>query len=107
MGKRRHTHLSVDLSEQCERFIPQKIKAQVNESFVDQNGLLYCPFLLVAFTKLGKRATYAHIIPKSEQTILTKKQDVVHHPGNLVPTIDTISRTNGVAPIIAWPNVRL
>jgi len=62
----------------------------VNESFVDQNGLLYCPFLLVAFTKLGKRATYAHIIPKSEQTILTKKQDVVHHPGNLVPTIDTI-----------------
>ena len=90
MGKRRHTHLSVDLSEQCERFIPQKIKAVVNESFVDENGLLFCPFLLVPFTKLGKRPTYAHIIPKSEQTILTKKQDVVHHPGNLVPTIDTI-----------------
>ena len=34
--------------------------------------------------------TYAHIIPKSEQSILTKKQDVVNHPGNLVPTIDTI-----------------
>ena len=90
MGKRRHTHLSVDLSENCERFIPQKVKAQVNKNFVDANGLLCCPFLLIAFAKLGKRVTYAHIIPKSVQTILTKKQDVVHHPGNLVPTIDTI-----------------
>ena len=90
MRKRRHMHVSVNLSELCERFIPQRIKERVNESFVDENGILCCPFLLLSFIKLGKKVTYAHILPKSEQTILTKKQDVVYHPRNLVPTIDTI-----------------
>ena len=39
--------------------------------------LIYTPFLLKSFVKLGKRVTYAHVVPKSEQTVLTKKQDVV------------------------------
>ena len=43
-----------------------------------------------SFKILGMNATYAHIIPKSEQSVLTMKQDVVHHPGNIVPTIDPI-----------------
>ena len=30
------------------------------------------------------------MVPKSEQTVLTKMRDVVNHPGNLVPTIGII-----------------
>ena len=90
MSKRkRHTQIAVNLSESCERFVPQKVKTQVNQFFFI-NGILCCPFQVKSFRELGISATYAHIVPKSEQTVLTKMQDVVNHPGNLVPTIAII-----------------
>ena len=85
----RHTQIAVNLSEVRERYVPQRVKAEVNELFL-VNGTLCCPFQLKSFRELGISATYAHVVPKSEQTILTKMQDVVNHPGNLVPTINII-----------------
>ena len=90
MSKRkRHTQINVNLNENCERFVPQKVKTQVNQLF-SINGILCCPFQVKSFKELGISATYAHIVPKSEQAVLTKMQDVVNHPGNLVPTSSII-----------------
>ena len=86
----RHTHISIDLRESEKRVIPQNVKAEVDKPFEDDNGVLCCPFVGEGFTKIGKPVVHAHIIPKSEQTILTKEQDVVYHPGNMFPTFDTI-----------------
>ena len=90
MAKRqRHTTLSVNLSESGERYVPQRVKNQVDQNYMI-GGVLYCPFLMMSFVRLGKRPAYAHIVPKCEQNILTKKQDVVNHPDNLVPTIGIV-----------------
>ena len=90
MSKRkRHTQIALNLSENCERIVPQKVKRQVNPFFFI-HGILCCPFQVKSFKQLGIRPTYAHIVPKCEQTVLTKMQDVVNHPGNLVPTIGII-----------------
>ena len=88
-NRKRHTQIAVNLSEGCERFVPQKVKALVNQLFL-VDGILCCPFQLKSFRELGIGATYAQIVPKSEQAVLTKAQDVVNHPGNLVPTIGII-----------------
>jgi len=66
------------------------VKQQVDKNFMNDEGLLCCPFLKESFLELGKRPVYAHVVPKCEQNILTKKQDVVNHPCNVVPTIGTI-----------------
>ena len=86
---KRHTQIALNLTENCERFVPQKIKTCVNQDYTIE-GALCCPFIMLSFLALGKKPTYAHIVPKCEQSVLTQKQDVVNHPANLVPTIDII-----------------
>ncbi len=91
MSKRtqKKTQVVLDLTTRTNEVISTTVKHQVRAHYT-RDGAFYDPFTEQTFADMCAGTVFAHIVPKVEQNILSRHQEISDNPGNIVPTTQPI-----------------
>ena len=81
--------VTVNVKRRAERHVPSSVRKTVASRY--HNGEYpVCPLSKRQFEGSGSSCQLSHIVPKCAQQVLSKEQDVVNNPDNIIPTFSIV-----------------